>query len=137
MLLHEQIQGFKLALNNLEYTSEPMEGNLRMALTQALGEVMSTVSEFTWAAGWYSGIEEKLPPVVRRMRFRQKAEAPWLITPMQTQTMLTIADRLGHWAKYDSYYDCFMPFVPQSDIERKNQPRIVLNSGHKSDDSLR
>lgn len=136
-MLSEQIEVFlkeshRQAMAHIQGYGFP-HGNLDLAfcMTQALGEMMSSISESAYAAHWYSGIEDTLPPAARKMQTRCYAGSrfAWDMTPAQAKAMRGIADYLGHWARYDGEHDCFMPYVPKSESKGAYKPKNSSRMG--------
>jgi len=83
-------------------------------LTDALGELMSAVSEDTHCAGWLVGTQYIVPALCQRVLKINRAQ-PWgfgELGPGMAAVMQTIADKLGHWANLDEQGKGYVPFDP-------------------------
>jgi len=76
----------------LEITPE-----IRAALTWALGEFLSQISENAWAAGWMSGCEESIPEDVATA-VKSRADGA-LVSAEVAVDLAVIASLLGHWVQ--------------------------------------
>lgn len=92
---------------------QALEPEARTLLTQALGQMMSDVSEEQYSAGWMMGLEEELPSCIRHRR----ETCTYLVDRELANLMQTIADALGHWAALSDDGDYYVPHVPTCDME--------------------
>ena len=90
-----------------------METETRHHLTQALGIMMSDISQSHWCAGWLYGMEDNLPRDCYRVMGRpiDKDELHFAVSEAEAAPVVLIADMLGHWATWNS--DEYLPYVPQ------------------------
>ena len=98
-----------------------LEPVIRIQLTQALGLMMSDISEGQYAAGWLGGLEDRLPyQLMAEASGGQVVQLPY--EPGETvpiavaRVMVGMATILGHWAKYEGDTDrgdmFFVPYTP-------------------------
>lgn len=90
---------------------DELDKDSRADLTQALGSLMSQISEQNIAARWPFGQEERLP------RELAGIAGEYSFTDSQAGLILAIAAVLGHWAKLDRLENnklCYEPYHPQS-----------------------
>jgi len=83
-------------------------------LTEVLGELMSAVSEDCYCAGWMEGTEYVVPELCRRVMKLHRPH-PWAhgeLGPGMAAVLMTIADKLGHWATLNEGSTGFVPFDP-------------------------
>lgn len=81
----------------------------RKHLMEILRDAMSDASEDAWSASWYSGLEELLPDVCRKMTGKRKTTSyrTIYIDPTSATLMCEIADVLGHWV--DMHGNAYVP----------------------------
>lgn len=87
-------------------THEPLEPDIRYHLTQALGLMMSDISEGQYCAGWLNGLENILP--FQLMAAKEGLDLPYHPDTLSMPTiklMLSMAEVLGHWAKWSEWDD--------------------------------
>src|SRR5258708_33192183 len=91
----------------------------RHALTQALGQLMSDISEANCAATWLLNTEEALPEVCRaRMNgasLDHENDFFSSLTDVEVIYLGYLADLLGHWAAPDESFVNYLPYFPSCD----------------------
>jgi hypothetical protein len=88
-----------------------LDKDSRRELTQALGSLMSQISENAVSARWPRGLEEKLPPEL------VIGVGQYHFLDVQARTILALASVLGHWAKLDRLEGqrlVYEPYYPES-----------------------
>jgi hypothetical protein len=90
------------------------------ALRYALGTIMSEISEAGICAGWLSGLEDDLPPIIKATAETNESQVFYqaLITPKEARMILAIVSYLGHWVKAEYPVNGprrFVPYVPEED----------------------
>lgn len=82
----------------------PFDSEAIWYLTQALGLIMSEASEDMWRANWMSNAENIIPEMAAKDEI------------IHAKTMLTLANLLGHWARYhfDGEREYYMPHLPNN-----------------------
>lgn len=106
-------------------SGESLEPDARYYLTQALGAMMSDISEGQYCAGWLIKLEDILP--FQLLAACQRGEAldlpfhPDTLDLKVAQMMCAIADVLGHWANREWYPaevgggEQYVPYRPNTD----------------------
>lgn len=98
--------------------SDWMYEDTKRKLTHALGVLMSEISEYNYCSSWLSGLEDELPPLLRRVVAGQ--DVKWGgagIRDDAAKAACALADLLGHWAnrEYDSEGKQYVPYFPEND----------------------
>lgn len=69
---------------------------------QILGQMMSTISERSTAAGWYSGCEESIPRAALEYANKGATIAPrWAMDREEAIILCALAELVGSWATYN------------------------------------
>jgi hypothetical protein len=88
----------------------------RHALTQALGQLMSDISESNWAAAWLVNTEEALPEACRApmndVSLGHANDFFSSLTDIEIPYLVYLADLLGHWAVPDDTFVNYLPYFP-------------------------
>ena len=96
------------------YKTEWLDRVDHEALTDALGELMSAISEDCYHAGWVKGTVY-LVPALRQRVLKIHSPQPWAHGELghgMAAILQTIADKLGHWANLDDEGVGHVPFDP-------------------------
>lgn len=85
--------------------------------TQILGRMMSEISERCWTAGWISGAEDDLPPLIAMAAASRETQG-WgqsLVWPDESDIMIALVASMGHWATLNPDINGieYLPYQPK------------------------
>jgi len=102
----------------------------RKLLKKQLGEEMSRVSKECYYAEWLKDTEFVVPELCRRAVYSQAVQH-WgygEITPERAMRLMSLANELGHWVRYDFQkhkFKAFNPFpLPEVALRSMPTPRL-------------